>query len=129
VRVSGCRGSATIHSRSGSLQVEDVGGNLDIQVRSGSASISDVRGALRVNATCGSVRYDGPVRGPIDIEVMSGSLRVTVDADSVFFLDAESTAGSVRSDLPLRSKSSAPPKDAPTVRLRTRAGSIHIGQR
>jgi len=75
------------------------------------------------------VRYDGAVRGPFSVDVWSGSIRLSIDPDSVFFIDAESSHGSVRSDLSMRSKPSAPPADAPTVRLRTRSGSIVIEPR
>jgi DUF4097 and DUF4098 domain-containing protein YvlB len=129
VRVSNCKSNARVTARSGTVQIEGVRGNAEVQTKSGTASIADVGGSLSVHAVSGSFRYEGPVRAPFDISVVSGSLRLALDQDSVFFLDAETTAGSVNSDLPLRSKSSPPPKDAPTVRLRTRAGSIHIGWR
>lgn len=124
VRVSRCKGNAQVHAKSGSIQIEEVGGNVDVQTRSGATSISEASGSLRLTAMSGIVRYEGPVRGPFDIDVMSGTVRLSLDPDSAFFLDAESSSGSVRSDLPLRNKSSAPPKDAPTVRIRARSGSI-----
>ena len=128
VRVAGCKGTCSLRARSGTVQIEDVGGDLEVDTRSGSTSITNVGGALKVTARSGSVRYDGPVRAPFNIEVWSGSIRLTVDVDSVFFLDAESAHGGVRSDLPMRAKASAP-ADAPTVRLRTRSGGIVIGPR
>ncbi len=129
VRVGGCRGKCSIKSRSGSVQVDDVAHDVDLETRSGSTSVSEVGGALKLTARSGSVRYDGAVHGPFSIDVWSGSIRLSVDPDSVFFIDAESSHGSVRSDLSMRSKSSAPPADAPTVRLRTRTGSIVIEPR
>jgi hypothetical protein len=44
-------------------------------------------------------------------------------------LDAESSHGSVRSDLDVRSNLPATREDAPKVRLRTRSGAISIGYR
>jgi hypothetical protein len=129
VRVSRCKGNAQVQARSGSVQIEEIAGSLDVQTRSGSTGITDVGGSLRVSAMSGSIRYDGPVRGPFDIDVMSGSARLALDPDSVFFLDAESTNGSVRSDMPIRRSSSAPPKGAPTVRIRARSGSITLASR
>ena len=129
VRVGRCKGSAQVVARSGSVQVEDVGGNLEVQTRSGSTGIADAGGEVRVSAMSGSFRYEGPVRGSFDIDLMSGSAKLALDPDSVFFLDAETISGSVRSDLPVRGKASAPPKDAPTVRVRTRSGSIVLAPR
>jgi len=129
VRVGGCKGKCSIKSRSGSVQVEDVAEDVELETRSGATSVSDVGGALKLTARSGSVRYDGAVRGPFSVDVWSGSIRLSIDPDSVFFIDAESSHGSVRSDLSMRSKPSAPPADAPTVRLRTRSGSIVIEPR
>jgi len=129
VRVTGCKGNCSIVVRSGSLQIENVGGNLQAETRSGSAAISEVGGSLKLLTRSGSVRYEGPVRGAFNIEVWSGSVRFSVDPESVFFLDAESAHGAVRSDMPLRRKAAAPPPDAPTVRLRTRSGAITIERR
>ncbi len=129
VAVRQCEGDATVHSRSGTLQIEEVGGDLKIESRSGSISVLDVGGAVRVSARSGSVRYEGAVHGRFDIDVTSGSVRLAVDADKSFFLDAESTSGSVRSDLPLRRPpAGGGPSRAggPTVRIRTLSGAIHI---
>jgi len=47
--------------------------------------------------------------------------------DARFFLDAETARGSVRSDLRLRHVRGGGSGDlGPTVRVRTRSGSIHI---
>ncbi len=129
VRVTACKGNCSIGARSGSLQIEDVGGNVDADTRSGSASITEVGGSLKLLTRSGSIRYEGPVRGSFNIEIWSGSIRLAVDSESVFFLDAESSHGAVRSDLPLRRKAGPPPPDAPTVRLRTRSGAITIEPR
>ena len=126
VRVAGCKGTCSITSRSGSVHVQDVVGDVEIEARSGSTSVTDAADGVKVTARSGSVRYDGPVRAPFSIDVWSGSIRLAVDPESVFFLDAESSHGGVRSDMPVRAKSGAPPADAPTVRLRTRSGSIVI---
>ena len=109
-RVKGCRGDATVHARSGSLQIEDVGGRLKVGNRSG------------------SLKYEGGVHASFDIDITSGSVRLNVDPDSRFFLDAEAISGSVTSDLRLRSDADGgrPPKNPPKVRIRTVSGSIHI---
>jgi hypothetical protein len=129
VRVSECKDTCFVAARSGSVQIDDIGGDLQADTRSGSVGITDARGSLRVRTRSGSVRYEGAVCGETSIDVESGSIRFAVDVDSVFFLEAESAHGAVRSNLPLRNKNSAPPKDAPTVRLRTRSGSVSIEPR
>jgi len=131
VQVESVRGSVVIESRSGSLRLGGCTGNATVISRSGSVQIEDVGGSLKLESRSGSVRYDGPVRGEFDISVVSGSVRLSVDADSRFFLDAESAHGSEQSDLPMRrdSQRGASDERGPTVRVRTRSGSIHIGTR
>jgi len=128
VKVRRCEGNVTIRSRSGSTQVEEVGGSLDVGSRSGSLALADVGGALCVKSRSGSLRYRGAVRGPFDIEVMSGSILLAVDPDSNFFLDAQSASGAVRSDLPLRRAPAGGGAPGPGLRVRIRAlsGSIRI---
>ncbi len=131
VQARDCRGDVSVQVRSGSVQAEGVHGDLRVETRSGAIAAADVGGGVFARARSGTVRYEGAVRGDVDIEVMSGAIRLAVDRDSAFFLDAESLQGSVRSDLPLRQptggRASGPP--APTVRLRTHSGAIHLTPR
>jgi hypothetical protein len=132
VRVRECRGKLTVQSRSGSLQVEDVAGDIEVQGRSGSIAVADAGAGLSIATRTGAVRYEGPVRGSFNISVSAGAVRLSLDPDSVFFLDAESAHGAVRSDFQLRRNSGSPSGakgEAPTVRVRTRAGAIHITPR
>ena len=129
VTVREIRGDTRIVSRSGSVQAESIAGSLAVESRSGSVRVSDCAGSATVASRSGAVRYEGAVRGDFDINVRSGSVRLSVDPDSSFFLDAESAHGTVRSDLHLRRGGGAARTGGPTVRIRTRSGSIHIGPR
>ena len=122
-------GSLDVESRSGSVRVKGCGGDADLESRSGSLTIEDVGGRLKAGIRSGSFKYQGAVRGSFDIKVTSGSVRLNLDDDSRFFLDAEAVSGSVTSDLRLRDDGSdgRPSKNAPKVRIRTVSGSIHIG--
>jgi hypothetical protein len=129
VQVRRCEGDVSLHSRSGAHQIEDVGGSLRVESKSGAVSISNVGAACTVRSRSGAVRYSGPVRGPFDIDVSSGAVVLAVDPDSIFFLDAETTTGSIHQGLNLRrtSPSGTPAaKAGTTVRIRTRTGSISI---
>lgn len=128
VQVESIAGSLLLDSRSGSVRVSRCGGDVTIQSRSGSLQVEDVGRKLNIENRSGSVSYRGAVRAPFNIDVRSGSVRLAVDPNSRFFLDAESASGSVRSDLPLRrgAGGAAARADGPTVRVRTRSGSIHI---
>ncbi len=128
IQVESIEGDLGIDSRSGTVRVERCRGEMNVQARSGAIQLSELGAGLQVELRSGSIRYEGPVRGAFGIEVSSGSVRLALEADSRFFLDAESTSGSVRSDMPIRSGGSGdrPSRDAPKVRIRTRSGSIHI---
>jgi DUF4097 and DUF4098 domain-containing protein YvlB len=124
-------GSVEVDSRSGSARLAHCKGNVTVLSRSGSVHLEEAGGDVKIDARSGSVRYDGDVRGSFEIQVESGSMRLSVNPDAVFFLDAESAHGSVRSDLQMKRNSGATPdrSSSPTVRLRTRSGSIYIGPR
>ena len=130
VRVETIGGALMVSSRTGTVMVRRCKGDVSIQARSGAIQVEDIEGRLRAETRTGAIRYSGAVRADIDIEVGTGAVRLAVDPDSIFFLDAETVTGSVRSDLSLRRPSDgAGQKDGPTVRIRTRTGSIRIGTR
>ena len=119
-------GNIEAEARSGSIDIEDVGQNVQVSASSGTISIANAGGRMQVRSRAGSVRYRGAVRGDVEMEAHAGSITLAVEVDAPFFLDAESAAGSVRSDLPPRRNGPAPAEGGPKVRLRTRAGSIRI---
>lgn len=124
-------GRLEAESRSGSVRIKECRGDAAVYARSGSLTIEDAGGRLKAGTRSGSVRYEGEVHGSFDIEVTSGSVRLNVDPNSRFFLDAEAISGSVTSDLRLRDDGNGgrPPSNAPKVRIRTVSGSIHVGTR
>ena len=128
IEVESIKGSLEVKSRTGMVRVSHCTGDVTVRARTGSTQIEDVEGKLQVETRTGAVRYAGEVHGAFDIDVRTGSVRLAVDPNSIFFLDAESTTGSVRSDLPLRRNAGAASakERGPTVRVRTRTGSIRI---
>lgn len=120
-------GSLGVETRSGSVKVQGCRGDVGVRARSGSVQVEDVGGKLKVEAYSGAVRYEGDVADDIDISVRSGAIRLGVDPNRAFYLDAETTSGGVRSDLPMRRSGEGPAAGTgPTVRLRTRSGGIHL---
>jgi DUF4097 and DUF4098 domain-containing protein YvlB len=126
VRIKGVAGKAAVEARSGTLEVEDVGGDVRVTSRAGSVSVANVGGKLYARTRAGSMRYRGRVCDDMDIEAHAGSITLAVDPDFPFFIDAESSVGSVRSDLPPRRNGSGPAAGGPRVRLRSHAGSIRL---
>lgn len=128
VQTESIGGSLDVESRSGAMRIKGCGGDASLESRSGSLTIENVGGRLQAGIRSGSFKYEGAVRGSFDIKVTSGSVRLSVDPDSRFFLDAEAISGAVTSDLHLRRDGNGgrPPGNAPKVRIRTVSGSIHI---
>ena len=129
VRVEGVGKDLRMRSRSGSIQIEQVRGAVEVATRSGGISVIEAGSSVKLSTHAGAVRYEGAVRGDFDIDVTAGAVRLAVDPESVFFLDAESSHGAVRSDLEMRTNARTAPvarEDAPTVRIRARAGAIHL---
>jgi DUF4097 and DUF4098 domain-containing protein YvlB len=101
-------------STDGDLSAGSVSGNItarSVKVRglelssvSGDVSLTDVTcDRLGVKSVSGSVEYNGAVNrgGSYDINVHSGTVRLTLPATSGFALNANSFSGSIRSELPL----------------------------
>ena len=126
LRVRGVEGPVTVESRSGTCEIIDITGEVRLTARSGSLAMENIDGRLQARSHAGAVRYRGVVSDDMEIEAHAGSITFAVDPASLFFIDASSDVGSVRSDLPPRGKGAAPPEGGPKVRLRTRAGSIRL---
>jgi DUF4097 and DUF4098 domain-containing protein YvlB len=126
IEVRDVTGSVSVQSRSGSMELRHIGGDLDVRENTGSITIEDARARVTARAHTGAVRYAGPVAADVALSAHTGSITLAVDPSALFFLDAESETGSVRSDLPPRRGGGAPPASGPKVRLRTHTGSIRI---
>ena len=127
VRVEQVAGTLAVQSASGRIEVRDVGGSVRLSTASGRLSLAHCGGEARLKTASGAVRYQGGVRGDMDIETVSGGIDLDVDPRRPFYLDAETRSGSVRSNLVPR-RGGPPPEGAPTVRLRSVSGSIRIGE-
>jgi DUF4097 and DUF4098 domain-containing protein YvlB len=125
IEIEGVEGDVEVKNRSGSTSIQRVRGDVTIASRSGRIRLEDIEGRIRVRTGSASVGYRGAVAGPIDIELGSGSVRLAVTRDSAFWMDAETRAGSIRSELPV-DYLKEPTDDAHTVRVRAGSGSIRV---
>ena len=147
-------GDANIETSGGHIDVEDLKGSLTSETSGGHVSIKDVSGDIttstsgghidiigaggRVNAeTSGGTVAVGFARGNAHggrIESSGGGITVSVDRDSNLSVDAETSGGSVKTQLPIseegeRSRSSLRGqigRGGETLKIRTSAGSIVI---
>jgi hypothetical protein len=125
IEVEGVDGEVKVRTRSGTTSVQRVTGAVDVQSRSGRLRLEDIDGSVEARNYSGSVEYRGGIKSPMNIELASGSVRLAVPRDAAFWMDAETRAGSIRSELPV-DYLKEPEADAPTVRVRTLSGSIRV---
>ena len=143
VEVHSVKGGVRVETRTGRVEVEDVTGDVTLSTRTGAVQAREITGALSCRTRTGAIRAvncDGPFdlstttgvveyRGDIvadgSIEVRTGRITLAVQHGASFFIDASAERGSVRSELDV-SDLSEPKEGAPTVRLRSRTGSIRI---
>lgn len=98
----GVAGAFEAHAGSGGIRLTQVGpGDVDVSAGSGSIELEGVVGALRARAGSGRIKVDGQMAGPWDLDTGSGSVYVTLPADAVFTLDAESNSGGIAVDHPV----------------------------
>jgi DUF4097 and DUF4098 domain-containing protein YvlB len=125
IEVEGVEGAVKVRTRSGATAVQQVTGAVDVQSRSGRLRLGDIGGEVEAHNRSGSVEYRGAIRSPMNIELASGSVRLALPRDAAFWMDAETRAGSIRSELPV-DYLKEPDETAPTVRIRTLSGSIRV---
>ncbi len=125
VLVEDVTGDAILQTRTGRVRVARVGGRLQCTTRVGSIRVQESPGAFQLKTETGRVEYAGLVANPGSIKARNGSIRLAVSPDSAFFVDALAERGRVRSELDVR-EMQEPSEGAPTIRLRTKTGSIHI---
>lgn len=143
VRTSGggikiARGSGTLDGSTsgGSIKVQDFDGPANVSTSGGGITLEDVGGEVQGSTSGGSInaRLKRAVKGPVRLHTSGGSVSLAVDEKSAFDLDASTSGGGVRSDLPvtITGKPSRNSIKGPVngggapVHLRTSGGSIHV---
>jgi hypothetical protein len=125
--IDGVGGSVKVSGRNGSITIERAAGAVGVETKNGPVEVREAGAGVKVQSKNGSIRLNGKVNGDYNLEAANGSIRVAVTPDSRFEIDAESTRGSTRSDLPVRDRRAAEGDGpAPKVRIRTVNGSIHL---
>jgi DUF4097 and DUF4098 domain-containing protein YvlB len=121
-----CGADVTASSRNGHVTIDGAVGPVAAETRNGAIEISDGGESVRAITNNGAIRYRGSVRGDFNLETSNGSVTMSVPGDSRFEVDAESSRGSVRSDLRVQDQPIEANGPRPKVRIRSRMGSIRI---
>jgi DUF4097 and DUF4098 domain-containing protein YvlB len=154
IHVKDCEGKLKINTSGGGIDVAGGSGSLDGDTSGGSVSVKEFKGPMHVETSGGGITIYGatakvvgstsggsinavlvkPVSDEVKLETSGGGITLRVAGDAAFNLDAETSAGNVRSELPVVSvgKRENDRLKGPvngggkTVWLRSSAGSIHV---
>ena len=118
------------------MAVRNFHGPADVETSGGGITLERVAGKINGDTSGGGINavLVAPLPGPVKLSTSGGGIKIKVAGDAAFDLDAETSAGSVNSELPvtvtgkLRRDHLRGPVNGggkPVV-LRTSAGSIHI---
>ncbi|HYM62103.1 MAG TPA: DUF4097 family beta strand repeat-containing protein [Thermoanaerobaculia bacterium] len=96
--------NVNVDNTNGAIELSGVSGNLKLETTNGRITADPASGRLEAHSTNGSIharllRVDGD--RPLNIETTNGRIEITVPPALRATLDARTTNGSVRSDLPV----------------------------
>ena len=137
VHAEGLYGKTNLRLSSGSLYVAELhGSGHEVRLSSGTAKIDAASGPGRFFSSSGNISLGiARLEGDLDFEISSGSLKLGLPRDASFFLDAETSSGSVTVEsggdvFSIKNRSSVirPVGDNPqfTVRAAISSGNIII---
>ena len=86
IEIENVRGDVVMDDGSGSLSMKGVGGEVRIEDGSGSITVSDVGGNLSINDGSGSITVDG-VAGSVTVDDGSGSIDVSDVEEDLIIVD------------------------------------------
>lgn len=137
IEVKGGGGTLDADTSGGSIRVAQFAGPAVVETSGGSITLEGIAGRIVGNTSGGSIQAIVPgatLPGSVDLSTSGGSVSLTAPPDAAFTLDAASSGGGVRSELPVetsgkpkRTELSGPVNGGgETVRLRTSGGSILV---
>jgi beta-lactamase regulating signal transducer with metallopeptidase domain/DUF4097 and DUF4098 domain-containing protein YvlB len=127
--------AATLRTSGGSISVGTAHGDLDVRTSGGSITIREARGNVTGETSGGSIRAQltGRLTRDASLTTSGGSIDVQLGRNTGVDLDAEASAGRVRSNFAEQPRDSnarrlraAVNGGGPVLRLRTSAGNIDV---
>jgi DUF4097 and DUF4098 domain-containing protein YvlB len=121
-------GQADVNAVSGDSVLERVGGRLRVNCVSGDVTVREASEGVKVESVSGDVQLDSVEAGNVELNSISGDLRVAIKRGSRLAVDANAVSGDLRSDIELGADEAAARGDGPLVDLhaRTVSGDLRI---
>lgn len=104
VSVAGTRGKAHLETTNGGLSVDGVQGDLTLETVNGGIDVHRSAGALRAESTNGAIEADLtglPADSELSLSTTNGGISIRLPRDARLSIDAGTTNGRVRSNLPI----------------------------
>jgi DUF4097 and DUF4098 domain-containing protein YvlB len=124
VRVSAVHGDADISTASGDVKLGRVEGKLSARAASGDVSLDEAGSGVEVRTASGDQRIGAVAAGSVNLQSMSGDIKVGIRQGSNLWVDARAMSGDLSSELALGDE--PPSEDAPLVELRANSMSGDI---
>jgi hypothetical protein len=139
IEATGGSGSLRATTSGGTIKIENFNGDANVESAGGQLALANVHGKLDAETAGGfiSAKLPSPVVGDVRLETGAGAIEVIVPHDAALTIDAETSIGSVRSDLPIASRTRGDNDGikgtinggGKSLHLRSGAGSISIKSR
>jgi DUF4097 and DUF4098 domain-containing protein YvlB len=123
-------GQADVNAVSGDAVLERVGGRLRVNCVSGDVTVREAKEGVKVESVSGDVQLDSVEAGNVELNSISGDLRIGIKRGSRLAVDANAVSGDLRSDIELGTEAEAAGEDGPLVDLRARtiSGDLRISR-
>jgi DUF4097 and DUF4098 domain-containing protein YvlB len=103
ITANNVKGDIRVHSLSGSTDINQPGGRVTADTASGSIRVRGAGNDVKSNSASGSITVQGNPAGNSywSLKTASGSINLSVPANSAFHLTAEAVSGEIRTGIPI----------------------------
>ena len=125
VSIEAADGATEVKTASGDVELGHMHDATDVKTMSGNVVVRETGSATDVNTMSGDVRIRRAASGVIQVRSMSGDLEAAIAPGATLFVDANSTSGDVRSELPVTGDAPSGPADV-DLRATSMSGDIVV---
>ena len=125
VRLTAVTGPATVRTASGDVRTERAGGPVEVRTASGDVAVADAATDVRVSTASGDVTIGRARAGTVQLKTVSADVTVGVEPGLRLWLDVQSIAGRLTSDLHDDAGGADGPADL-TVQLQSVSGDLRL---